>query len=87
MGIESEAAEQLVSAEIEGVENVVKYTGEKVLKKMDEVLEKKLKELDSDKKPSVRQALKELKQAQKDRALTQPPDMKRSTMPKVRDTR
>lgn len=87
MGIESEAAEQLVSAEIEGVDTVVKYTGEKAMKKMDEVLEKKLKELDSDKKPSVRQALKELKQVQKDRTLTQTLNMKRSIKPKVRGTR
>jgi len=87
MSIESEAAEQLVSAEIQGVEKVVEKSGEKALEKMNEVLEKHLKELDSDKKPSVRQALKEMKRAQKEWALTQLPNIKRSTKPKVRDTR
>lgn len=87
MSIESEAAEQLVSAEIQGIENVVEKSGEKALEKMNEVLEKHLKELDSDKKPSVRQALKEMKRAQKEWALTQLPNIKRSTKPKVRDTR
>jgi hypothetical protein len=34
-----------------------------------------------------KQALKEMKRAQKERALTQLPNMKRSIKPKVRDTR
>jgi flagellar biosynthesis/type III secretory pathway protein FliH len=87
MSIESEAAEQLVSAEIQGVERVIEKTGEKALEKMDEVLEKQLKELDSDKKPSVKQALKEMKRVRKERALTQQPNMKRSPIQKVRDPR
>jgi|GEM_PF-3300513 len=88
MSIESEAAEQLVSAEIQGVEKVIEKTGEKALEKMDEALEKQLKELDSDKKPSVRQVLKEMKRAQKERALTQQQNIKkRSPIQKVRDPR
>jgi hypothetical protein len=47
MSIESEAAEQLVSAEIQGVEKVVEKTGDKALEKIEELLEKQLKELDS----------------------------------------
>lgn len=87
MSIESEAAEQLVSAEIQGVEKVVEKTGDKALEKIEELLEKQLKELDSNKKPSVRQALKEMKRAQKERALTQQQNIKRSTISKVRDQR
>ncbi len=85
MSIESEAAEQMVSAEIQGVERVIEKTGEKALEKMDEVLEKQIKELDSDKKPSVRQALKEMKRVRKEQSLTQQPNMKRSPIQKVRD--
>jgi len=81
MGIESEAAEEMVSAVGSGVERAIPLV-EQLAK---EVISEAFK--DANQKPSVRQALNDIKRSRQQKALTQPLAAQKTIKPKVRGTR
>jgi len=81
MSIESEAIDEMVSAVGNGVERAIPLV-EQLAK---EVISDAFK--GAEQKPSVRQALNDIKRSRQQKALTQPPAAQKTVKPKVRGAR
>lgn len=85
MSIESEAAEEVVSALLGGADKAMQLTGNEVLAQIDKAI--KTPQKIEQEKPSVRKKLNEIKKSRQQRASTQIHATQKTTQPKVRNTR
>jgi len=81
MSIESEAAEEMASAVGSGVERAIPLVEQLAKEVISDVFK------GAEQKPSVRQALNDIKRSRQQKALTQPPAAQKTVKPKVRGAR